>query len=302
MSVLFEEMLLGCRRSLAVQLIAILIVVPLICTLICLPLWLVARWDASIWILIITAGFFLLILIGGGIGGMGLTFRRRARQLDSVFCPLGLTGSLYHLYFRQYHGHVQDREVSVYFYRGPTLEIEVKTSLQTRLAVTGRGGDASFFSRLLGREPLTITDERLQDLMAYALDAEWAQNALTDGSVPELLHRLINDDDNFIRRHVVLQPGLLRLTLFGSRNLFSFELEPPEAEKWVYDLLALAQALEQITEPEVTAEETTAEEIAQSVKQSNPLTLWKITLLMVLGLVGCACGAGMLGFLWVLSQ
>jgi len=219
MSVLFEEMLLGCRRSLATQLIAILIVVPLVCAFVCLPLWLVARWEASIWVLIIPASVFLLILIGGGVGAMGLTLRRRARQLDQVFCPLGLSGSLYQMYFRQYHGQVQDREVAVYFYRGPTLEIEVQTALQTRLAVTRRDGDASFFSRLLGREPLQIADERLQELMAFALDEEWARNALTNASVSELLGQLIRDDDDFIRRHVVLQPGRLRFTLFGSRNL-----------------------------------------------------------------------------------
>jgi len=38
------------------------------------------------------------------------------------------------------------------------------------------------------------------------------------------------------------------------------------------------------------------------MKRSNPQTLWKITLVMVLALVGCACGAGFLGFLWALSQ
>jgi hypothetical protein len=302
MSVLVNEFLLGCRRSLAAQAIAIFIVVPLTCALICLPLWLVMQQNASIWLLIVLAALFLLILIGGGVGAVAWTFRRRAQKLDDIFGRLGLSGSLYQLYYRKYHGRMADRSVAVYFYRGPTLEIEVETALQTRMAVTRSDGDATFFSRLLGREPMQIADERTQGLLAFAIDEEWARGAITDPDVSDCLHRLLKDSDAFIRRHVVVQPGRLRLTLFGSRSLFSFELDPVQAEGWVNDMLALARALDLVPDPKITDTVTSAEEIAQSVKQSSPTTLWKITLLVVLGTVGCACGAGLLGFLWALSQ
>jgi hypothetical protein len=302
MSVLVNELLAGCRRSLAAQAIAIFIVVPLTCALICLPLWLVMQQDASIWLLIVPAALFLLILIGGGVGAVGWVFRRRAQQFDSIFVGLGLSGSLYQLYFRQYHGRMEDRDVSVYFFRGPTIEIEVETALQTRLAVTRSDGDAAFFSRLLGREPMQLTDERAQDLLAFAADEQWARRAINDPDASGCLHRLLERSDTFIRRHVVVQPGRLRLTLFGSRSLFSFELDPAQAEGWVRDILALASALDMMPEPTITATVTSAEEIAQSMKQGSPATLWKITLLIVLGTVGCACGGGLLGFLWAVSQ
>lgn len=302
MSVLVNELLAGCRRSLAAQAIAIFIVVPLTCALICLPLWLVMQQDASIWLLIVPAALFLLILIGGGVGAVGWVFRRRAQQFDSIFEGLGLSGSLYQLYFRQYHGRMEDRDVSVYFFRGPTIEIEVETALQTRLAVTRSDGDAAFFSRLLGREPMQLTDERAQDLLAFAADEQWARRAINDPDASGCLHRLLERSDTFIRRHVVVQPGRLRLTLFGSRSLFSFELDPAQAEGWVRDILALASALDMMPEPTITATVTSAEEIAQSMKQGSPATLWKITLLIVLGTVGCACGGGLLGFLWAVSQ
>jgi hypothetical protein len=302
MSVLVNELLAGCRRSLAAQAIAIFIVVPLTCALICLPLWLVMQQDASIWLLIVPAALFLLILIGGGVGAVGWVFRRRAQQFDSIFEGLGLSGSLYQLYFRQYHGRMEDRDVSVYFFRGPTIEIEVETALQTRLAVTRSDGDAAFFSRLLGREPMQLTDERAQDLLAFAADEQWARRAINDPDASVCLHRLLERSDTFIRRHVVVQPGRLRLTLFGSRSLFSFELDPAQAEGWVRDILALASALDMMPEPTITATVTSAEEIAQSMKQGSPATLWKITLLIVLGTVGCACGGGLLGFLWAVSQ
>jgi hypothetical protein len=302
MSVLVNELLVGCRRSLAAQAIAIFVVVPLACVLICLPLWLVMQQDASIWLLIVPATLFLLILIGGGIGAVTLIFRRRAQQLDSIFEGQGLSGSLYQLYFRQYHGQMEGRNVSVYFFRGPTLEIEVETALQTRLAVTNADGDAALFSGLLGREPMQIADERAQDLLAFAIDEEWAHEAITDPDASDCLHRLLEGSDTFIRRHVVVQPGRLRLTLFGSRSLFSFELDPVQADGWVKDMLALAGALDLLPKPTVTDAIASAEEIAQSMKQSSPTTLWKITLLIVLGTVGCACGAGLLAFLWAVSQ
>lgn len=302
MSVLVNELLVGCRRSLAAQAIAILIVVPLTCALICLPLWLVMQQDADVWLLIVPATLFLVILIGGGIGAVTLVFRRRAQQLDSIFEGLGLSGSLYQLYFRQYHGQMEGRNVSVYFFRGPTLEIEVETALQTRLAVTNADGDAAFLSELLGREPMQAADERSQDLLAFAVDEEWARRVITDPDVSDCLHRLLEGSDTFIRRHVVVQPGRLRLTLFGSRSLFAFELDPAQADEWVNDMLALAGALDLLPEPTVTDTVTSAVEIAQSMKKSSPTMLWKITLLIVLGTVGCACGGGLLGFLWAVSQ
>ena len=88
----------GCWRSLTIQLIAIGIVVPLGCGLIFVPLWLVGRFDLSIWWLIVPAALFLLILIGGSVGLLGFVVYRRTRQLDEAVRPLGLTGSTYQLF------------------------------------------------------------------------------------------------------------------------------------------------------------------------------------------------------------
>ena len=151
MSTILRETRMGCLRSLAIQAIAALIVVPLSCVLIFIPLALVSRSDLSIWWLIIPAGLFLLVVLAGGPGMLALVLSRRTRQLDALFTPIGLAGSPYSLFFRQYHGTVQGRQVAVYFYRGPSLEIDVETPLQTRLAVTGQHADTNALARLLNR-------------------------------------------------------------------------------------------------------------------------------------------------------
>ena len=119
-------------RGLVISLISVLVVVPLTCLLIFIPLGVVSRSDASIWVLIVPAGLYLLIMLGGTWGAVGWSLYRRKRWLDSVFAPLGLTGSAYTISGRQYQGVVQGREVTVRFYRGPTLDLYVSTPLQTR--------------------------------------------------------------------------------------------------------------------------------------------------------------------------
>jgi len=292
----------GCLRALSIRLLAVLIVVPLGCVLVFLPLYLVMQMDVSIWVLVISLTLFLLILFGGGGALVALTLHRRTRQLDSLFTPLGLTGSPYQLLFRQYRGRIGDRHISVCFFRGPTLDIEVETSLQTRLAVTERDADTSFLAQLFGREPLRLEDERLSDLMMFALDETWSRRLLGEGDVPALLHRLVRFEGPFVRRQILLGPGKLRLRLFGNRNLFRFEIDPEGAAQWARDLLALVKAAEKIPEPEVLAEETGAERLAASMRERNPYTLIAVTVVAVLGAFGCAGALGVAAFLWVSAQ
>jgi hypothetical protein len=292
----------GCLRSLSIRLLSVLIVVPLACLFVFLPLILVTRFEMSVWVLLISSALFLLIIFGGGGGWAALTIYRRARQLDALFVPLGLSGSPYQLFFRQYHGRIGDRHVSVYFYRGPTLDVEVDTSLQTRLAVTGRDVDNTFFSQLFSKEPLQLQDEELGDLMVFALDEEWSRQLLAAGNVPSLLHRLLRFEGPFVRRHVALGPGRLRQRLFGNRNLFRFEIDPEEAAQWVHDLLTLVKTAERLPGPEVPAEETGAERLAASVRQTNPNAIIAVTVAAVLLAFGCAAAVGVAAFLWVSAQ
>jgi hypothetical protein len=295
---------MGCLRSVFVQVIAVLIVVPLACVLIFIPLTLVNQSDLSIWWLIVPAGLFLLILVGGGIGGLVLVLSRRTRQLDALFAPLGLVGSLYSLTFRQYHGTVQGRNVAVYFYRGPALEIDVETDLQTRLAVTGQHADTNAIARLLNRQPLALTDPALSVFTAFGLDEAWSRELLAQEETPDLLERLIHFEGAFTRRHVILRPGWLRLHLFGSRNLFDLTLDamPEQVQQWFDDLMALVRIAEALPAPQVTAEESSAERMARSLRSRNPYLVPLITIGVILAVFFCAIAVGVVAFLWAMAR
>ena len=178
-------------RSLVITLISVLVVVPLSCLLIFVPLGIVTRSNASIWWLIVPAGLFLLIMIGGGWGALGLSLYRRKRWLDNVFNPLGLTGSAYMLSGRQYHGAVQGREVTARFYRGPTLELHVNTLLQTRLGIGEKSQVGLAVAGLFNRQPLPLDDPDLDALSIFALDEDWARMLWTDPEAKALLQRLM---------------------------------------------------------------------------------------------------------------
>lgn len=288
MSKFVKEAGAGCGRGALIQLIAAAIVIPLFCLLIVVPLGLVTRagWD-PLW-LALPAGLFLLLLLGGGLGGLAWVVARRRKYLDAICTPLGLTGSLYQFWFRQYHGQVDGRKVALYFYRGPAVEIDVETALQTRLAVTEADSDTRSLARLFKRESLAIDDLGLEGLWANALDDNWARSLLRGSGVPALLKRLISFPGAFRWRRVVLRPGAWRLTLFGSGRLFdfNFDVTADSMREAVEGLLDLAQRAEAIAEPAVTEGESPAEGVARRLRERNPYLVPAITV-GVLALVFC---------------
>ena len=278
--------LLGARfkdqmRGVVISLLSTVIVVPLACVLIFIPLWFVTRSDASIWVLIVPAGLFLLILLGGGWGALAWTFYRRKRWLDSLFTPWGLTGSAYMISGRQYQGDARGREIIARFYRGPTLDLYVGTPLQTRLGIAEKSQTSLALAGMFGREPLSLADPDLDGLSIFALDEEWARSLLADPEAKALLQRLIRAGESWVlMRQVYLQPGAFHLRLYRNKNLFKYGIEPEEAQEWLDDLVALARIAEGLPAPQVTAEESGAEQLVRSGRT------FSITLIVVALLVG----------------
>jgi hypothetical protein len=270
MSVVVREGSKGCLRSVLIQLIAIVVVLPLGCLLVGVPFWLVTEYDLNIVWMIIPALLFLFILFGGGFGGLAFVIMRRRRRLDSVAVPLGLEGSRYQLYFRKYLGSLQSREVGLFFYRGPTMEVEVGTGLRTRLGISE--GAASRFSGMLNRQPLSLEGLGMGDLTVYALDENWARVFLAQRGVPFHLQQLMALTRAFTIRHVILQPGWLRVYARGSRNVldFNFDVTAEQAQGIFEHLLALAEIAESAPPPQVTDELTKLERTAQSLRGRNP--------------------------------
>ena len=252
-------------RGLVITLISVLVVVPLSCVLVFIPLGVVTRSNASIWWLIVPVGLFLLIMLGGGWGAIGWSFYRRKRWLDSVFTPLGLTGSTYTISGRQYRGTVQGREVTTRFYRGPTLDLYISTPLQTRLGIAAKSQVGLAVAGLFNRQALPLEDPDLDALSVFALDENWGHSLLADPEAKALLQRLMKAGDSWaLMQQVHLQPGALYMRLYRNKNLFKYGFTLEEVQQRLDDLMALARIAESLPAPQVTAEETAAEQLVRS--------------------------------------
>lgn len=265
MSRFFQAISQDYARGLVIGLISTLVVVPLTCLFIFVPLWMVGRFEASIWVLIVPASLYLLILLGGGWGAVAWTFFRRKRWLDSVFTPLGLTGRAYMYGGRQYEGTVEGREVTVRFYRGPTLDLYVGTPLRTRLGIAERSRVGLAVASIFNRQPLSLEDPDLDAWSVFALDEDWARSLLAHPEAKGLLQRLMGAGDSWaLMQQVHLQPGAFYLRLYRNKNLFRYSIAPEEARQWLDDMTALARVAEGLPAPRVAAEETSAERLARS--------------------------------------
>jgi len=286
-------------RALVIGTLSTAIVVPLAGVLIFLPLWLVTRSGASIWVLIVPACVFLLILFGGGLGGLAWASRRRKRWLDSLFTPWGLTGSRYMVSGWQYQGTPHGREILARFYRGPTLDLYVGTPLQTRLGIAEKSHASLALAGALGRQPLSLDDPDLDAWSVFALDEEWVQSLLADPEAKALLQRLMRAGESWVLMpQVYLQPGMFHLRLYRNKNLFRYGIEPEDARRWLDDLLALARIAEGLPAPSVTAEESGAEQLVRSDRIASA-GLATAALLVGVPLCILALGA-MVFFVWAI--
>lgn len=291
----------GIRRSMVYFVVSVLIVVPLGIVCVFIPLFLVLRSDLSIWYLIIPATLFFFILNGGGMAFVVLTLVRRARKLDEVFTPLGLEGKRYQLTGRQYHGKVREREVEVYFYRGPIMDIGIPTPLQTRLGITHGQVDTKFLGSLLNKQPLSFADPAMEDLLLYPADDDWTRALCESPEVPGLLKRLTKATDTFFRHNVMFSPGWVRLMLSGSGSLFEPKVMADEVRQWIYDLITLIEVAESRPEPTVAVEVSGAEKMLRSMRKSSTRRVEVIAAVVVLGVIVCSVGAGVIATLIAMS-
>jgi hypothetical protein len=278
----------GGARALTVWLISAAIAIPVGSIVVIVTVWLLVAYGSGAAVMLVIALLWLGLFAIAAVLFVG-AIRRRASKLDAVFTPLGLEGGPYQSFFRQYHGAAYGRQVDVYLRRGPVLEIAVATSLNTRLGVTERQSDTSFFADLAGRRPLPLADPQLAALSVFALDEGWAAALLAESTASDALRRLTALGATvFTRQNVLLRPGTLTLMLSGNRRLFGLELTSEQARLWVDDLVRVVQAAEALPAPRLTAEPSAAEQYALRTRGQNPhLALW--------------VGLAILGFFVVLS-
>jgi hypothetical protein len=134
---------------------------------------------------------------------------------------------------------------------------------------------------------MSLTDPAPDGLLVFPLDEDWMRALLTVPETQDLLRRLVNFEGAYVRRHVLLRPGTLSLQLYGSRRFLEFNanVEPAQVQQWFDDLLALASIAESLPAPQQTAEETSVERMARSMRKPSA-TLW-IAAAVIVGVVLC---------------
>lgn len=271
------------QRSCLVQVAAVVIVIPLFTVLILVPLYLANRSgvtsNEALWIMVIPAAIFILLLIGGGYGLIYYSVIRRGKWLDQVFLPIGLEGRSFAVIGRQYHGTVDGREVDVFFSRGPLLTIYVGTTVKTRVSIADVEDVSLTLAGLFNKYPLELGSPRLT---GYAHETEWGQTFVNHQDVEDIAAELIFEEHPFLIRQILLNPDAIMLRLYRSRRLWDFKFNPEQGRHWLEGLIRLVEIAEELPVPKEPIEES---ELSEKVRHGN-LRTGRIVGIIVAALVG----------------
>lgn len=244
----------------------------------------------------------VLVLVGGGLAALAVLLvipvsimlviiNQRARNLDAIFTPLGLRGGMYLIYGRHYQGQLAGREVDVYIYRGPTIELRMKTSILTRTQFFHRNSIPVGIAGALNRRPLESLSS-LEGYAVYSLDEAWTHGWLVDERAAKSIQTLMTTGAEWaIFRSLELQPGEVVLRLYRSRKIFVSSIPLEAAREWFAALETLTQSAEAQPTPIVTAEPFQAAS-RQSRERINKIQTYAIALIVfVMPLCFIAIGA-----------
>jgi hypothetical protein len=271
---LFRTFGRGCAIQSALQ-ITLLLIFLAVCVSLMVMVFLLPT-DDDMKLYIVLGGFmvFMFLMITGVAIWAVWTIRNRANKLDESFSPLGLMGKMYLTNGRQFHGTVRGRQVDVYFYRGPTLDIYVAAPLRTRLSVTLKSWVGKLAGDLLERKPLELRDPDTSHLAIYALDERWGRDLLEDHRALEIVLQLTSDESPYEIRQLLVQPNALQLRLQHTRVA---NITPENARDWMDALLELAGIAEGLMPARVTAEETKLERTSRRDRNAYILPIAGIT-------------------------
>ena len=255
------------QRGCLIQLLAVAIVIPLFGACILVPLFFANRPGVGktemLLILVIPMGLFLLALLGGSLGFLFWSMRRRAAWMDEIFAPFGLVGSSYALTGRQYHGKVRGRKADVLFTRGPMLSIYLSTDVFTRAAFGNPQDVSTGLAKAFNKTPL---DWGGDELTIFSHEDEWGRSFISQPEVQAALKDLILDESPFFIQQVLLEPGYLMLRLYRSKAMFDFKIPPEQGKRWVDRLVWLAELAERQPAPK---ESLPASALTQNLRQGK---------------------------------
>ena len=291
----------GTKRRLLIGCISTLVSIPIVgCCLVLLATVvfpgldkLVAGGNGDMGMLVVL-GIALVLMVGLiaiPLVALFIITRRRASALDAIFTPLGLTGSTYMINGRHYQGQMNGREVDVYIYRGPTVEIRVQAAVQTNLLVVGKGSLPTSVAWIFDKQPLATNDPALNSFSIFPMDKSWASNLLADASIGNTIQTLMTLGAAWaIFRRLEIHPGEVALYLYRSHNLFGNSMDLDAAQVWLKALGSLAQVAESQPAPGVTAQPVNAASRQARQKKSSFLVYAVIALVFIMPLCFIAIG------------
>ena len=289
---LFKAWGAGCARSAAIQIVTVVVVLCVFTGLIMItmamplpPAW--EDYRPILWAFGFVAflGLFTVLAVVWLLWSKG----QRAAQFDSAFATLGLTGSNYMLNGRQYHGQVNGRQVDIYFYRGPILDIYVAAPLNTRMGVGMPSGLGKAAAGMLNRQPLQAGHPELSDLVIYPIDERWGRELLDDPMARAAIRRLMEAPGSYEIRNLLFQPESIQVQ---AHHIHPSRITLEAARQWINDLLALAEIAERLPAPTVTAQASGAE---RTIRSDRNRLYW------IAGGATCGFFAVMMVFLLALS-
>ena len=282
-------------RSLIITLFFTAVIAPIFCLCAILPLWLYSQSGNNLWMVILGPIFLFLMLNIAGVGGVFFLAEHRNNRMDAIYAPWGLTGSAYNIFFRQYHGIVRGRSVRIYYYRGPVLEINVSTALQTRMGAS-RSTPAQI-AHWLGRAPINMITLMPEGINVHTIDKNWFRRMVSNHDIRHLLNRLTAPQSFFVFRHIALAPGNFKLYYAGGTNLFNFQLNYAQTSSWLNDLLLLAHMAEQAPAPTRTDPVSELEKMGRSFRKNSIFMTWIVAAVVGTSL-GCLVSIIMAAFLF----
>ena len=240
----------ACARQVLIIIIVFVIMLVATVSLISLSVLLPIQQSQRSTVIFSGLMFSLFLVLLGIMIWYAYAQRQRSNQLDSAFNPLGLKGKAYLWNGRQYHGTLNGRQMDVYFYRGPSLDIYLTSPTNTRLSIGLSGPLNGMAARALNQSELTIVDPDLAQLAFVSLDQEWGRQLLEVPQAKAAILQLISTRLGHGFRNLLIQPEaiLLQINLLDLR-----EVTTDNVRYWLNDLLDLARIIEALPPPSVTA-------------------------------------------------
>ncbi len=271
----------GCIRQTLLVIVAFLVLLTGFMALVLLStiLPLTADQRTYLWL---GGTLFLFFLIGIGIFiWSNRLIHGRTIRLDAAFAPLGLAGKGFALNGRQYHGVIDNRHVDIYFYRGPTLDIYLSASINTRMGIGLKGSHHRMASSLLHHPEMLMADPELSHFGFYPLDEAWGRALLEAPVSKQVVLRLMAAAPGLEFRNLVFQPEAVHLQI---NRINLADITGDKVSAWLNDLISLAVIAESLPTPHSMVTASSMERRARLSRSDFTLPL-----------VGLTCG--IIGFL-----